>query len=217
MGPLLTIKPAPGGAVSEDHSHTVPAPTGNGRYFAYGFSGVYDAEADRWLLTGFGGHDGYFAWGESHDEVRYVIGFVEGGGEYGWNRGAPAITEPPFDELSYRVTGTGSCLNLRAQPDRDGAVLRCLPDGTRVTAAMPPPLEANGCGRWSARASYVARSCYPATTGRMEAGYGNAPSTNWVYVGTEDGREGWVAHHAGVPCGQMRYLERIPPERDPRR
>ena len=78
------------------------------------------------------------------------------------------------------------------------------PDGTRV-APVVPPLEAGTC----AQVSYWARSCHPATTRQFD-GYS---TIHWVYVRTEEGREGWVAHHAGAHPGHPRYLERIPPER----
>ncbi len=200
---IVALPPAPLGAPWSEGP--LPAPTGDGRYFAYGLAGVYDAEADRWILTGFGPQDrGVAAWGESHEEVNYWLGLDDGGVVYIWSLGEPEITMPPFEELIYRVTGTGSCLNLRAAPDVEGSVLRCLPDGTRVAPVVPPP-EAGTC----AQVSWRARSCYPATRRQV---HGDS-SIHWVYVRTEEGREGWVAHHAGAHPGHPRYLERIPPER----
>ena len=148
---LPTVPPGPLSAQGP-----VPAPTSDGRYFAYEFAGVYDAARDRWISPGFAlpadspphayreafRNWGPVLWGETHDELRY------GSGE--WDRGVlnegwlgvifdwallhPRIEFPPFDnELSFVVARTGGCVDLREQPGEGALALDCLPDGTRVS------------------------------------------------------------------------------------
>ena len=159
----------------------VPAPTGDGRYFAYGFAGVYDAGTDRWTLTGFDdAHWGPFSWGETHEEMRYELGYW-GEGWFGWNLTEPRIEFPPFEEIAFRIAATDSCLDLRDKPNSMATVLDCVPDGTRVIAAMPQLDEASCLGR------YTMGTCLPMT--RVEDG-----ALGWVYVRVESGVSGWVAH-----------------------
>ena len=162
----------------------VPAPTGDGRYFAYDFAGVYDAETDRWTLTGFDdAHWGLFSWGETHEEMRYALGYW-GEGSLNWGLTEPRIEFPPFEEIAFRVTGTGSCLNVRDDPNSMAPVLDCLPDDTRVIATMPPLGEA------SCLEHFTIGTCLPMTRveDRVEV------LLPWVYIRTEWGIEGWVAH-----------------------
>ena len=163
----------------------VPAPTGDGRYFAYGFTVVYDAYGNRWLRTAHkslvrppdaGGVrvDFSFEWGETHEEI-YALSEWWGGLVFDWLLlRQPRIEFPPFDdELGFHVARTGSCLNLWHS---SGDVLDCLPDGASVSLVREyePPLEP-----W----------------GMFDAGL--QPDVNygedWIYVRTADGREGWVA------------------------
>lgn len=149
----------------------VPAPTGDGRYFAYEFAGVYDSVRDRWISPGFALSTdsqpharreefrdwGPVRWGENHEELRYESGdwdrawLDEGwfGGLYDWTLLPPSLEIPPFDNnLSFVVARTGGCVDLREQPPEQALALDCLPDGTRVSLsgdawgpAFPHPLS----------------------------------------------------------------------------
>ena len=140
----------------------VPAPTGDGRYFAYDFAGVYDASTDRWIRTGFDNADwGPFSWGETHEEMRYTLAYW-GEGVFTWSLTEPRIEFPPFEEMAFRVAGTDSCLNLRDEPGSMAPVVDCLPDDTRVIATLPPLDEASCLG------SFTIGTCLPMT--RVEFG-----------------------------------------------
>ena len=167
----------------------VPAPTGDGRYFAYEFAGVYDAARDRWISPGFAlpsdspphayqetfRNWGPVLWAETHDELRYGSGewdtvLREGwfGGVFEWALLHPRIEFPPFDnELSFVVARTGGCVDLREQPGEGALALDCLPDGTGVFL--------NYDARWSARPNPL-----------------SSANDTLVRVRTEDDLEGWV-------------------------
>ena len=125
----------------------VPAPTGDGCYFAYGFTGVHNACEDRWARAEFGeGVWGPFSWSRTHHEMWYALGYW-GEGEVDWLLLPPRIEFPPFDDaITFRVVRTGSCLYLRAKPNPEAATLDCLPDGARLTFVerADPPREGFG-------------------------------------------------------------------------
>ena len=151
----------------------VPAPTGDGRYFAYRFPSVYDACDERWIRTATVPtdinalpDDFPFLWGETHEELYEATNFWDGL-LFGWVLLQPKMELPPFgDSMNFRVAHTASCLRLR----KSGNVLGCLPDGTRVSLLREgvPPLQ-------------------------LLDVYDAEVSTSWVFVRTEDGLEGWVA------------------------
>ena len=185
---------------------TLASPTGGDRFFVETYTnwetytkahdfreeivGLYDAHHDRWhtavLLSGsrYGDYDylrpSWPSWGTSESELRLTFagGKATGGGLYLFSE--PKIELPPFsEEFAFRVARTGSCLHLRDIPDSGGAVLDCLPDGTRVVLSQSE--------EWAA------------------LDWSNRPSVDWwrgnrdccdfgVFVRTEDGLEGWVAH-----------------------
>ena len=170
----------------------IPAPTGDGRYFAYEFAGVYDAARDRWISTGFAlpidhpphayreafGNWGPVLWGETHDELRYGSGewdtVLHGGwfgGVFDWALLHPRIEFPPFDnELSFVIARTEGCVDLREQPGEEALALDCLPDGTGVFLSYD--------ARWSARPNPL-----------------SSANDTLVRIRTEDGLEGWVPDH----------------------
>lgn len=159
----------------------VPAPTGNGCYFAWDTEGVYDACTDRWTLSGLRGRGASVSWGETHEELRYELG-DESEAPILWSTYPPRIEYPPFPELAFRVTGTAPCLDLLDAPNVDAQVLDCLPLETRVIAVVPPIEEA------SCRMDY---SCLPAITGW------DPPA--WAYVRVAAGLQGWVAYMTDDP------------------
>ena len=167
----------------------VPGPTGDGRYFAYEFAGVYDAEQGEWKHVDFVSRTDdsevpwdLTSWGATHDEVHYQTGqwgplwSWDGwfGGLFTWFLLQPKIEFPPFDdELSFLVARTGSCLELYDPLDADGGVLGCLLDGTRVSLARPPD------------GVYHPETHFSQTLQLTGSG--------WVLVRTEAGLEGWVS------------------------
>ena len=161
----------------------VPAPTGDGCYFAWAMSGVYDACEDRWIPTGFSYFIGFASWGETHHEMRYIVGGYWGEGSVEWLLLPPRIEFPPFDDtVAFRVARTESCLVLRADPDAEAAALDCLPDGARLTFAErtdPHGVREDG---WLEHPSIKVGSFI---------GAGGSP--RWVYVRAESGIRGWVA------------------------
>ena len=162
----------------------LPAPTGDGRYFAYDLAGVYDRQADRWIVSGlpaFGSgmsSSAFPFWGESHREVAYA--FLGGdASRVSWLLLPPAIEFPPFsDAEAFRVARTGSCLRLREKPGIHSPVKACLPDGTRlVMVERDAPRD-----EYRQRHPWVSRA-------ESESGLFGW----WVYVRTEQGTEAWVS------------------------
>ena len=170
----------------------VTVATGSDRFFAgryrvfgddseEGRGGValYDAHSGRWHLAEIRTHQPesdtygdplfylYPFWPEDagERELVMVVGthIFRGGGPMVLNR--TALEFPPFpEELAFRVARTGSCLRVRAGPGEWGAIVDCLPDGTRVVVSGGP--------------------FNPDQISVVE----------WVHVRTESGREGWVGH-----------------------
>ncbi|MYA20611.1 MAG: hypothetical protein F4Z25_10235 [Chloroflexi bacterium] len=182
---LPTVPPGPRWAFGP-----VPSPTGEGRYFAYDFAGVYDAAQDRWIAPGFAlstdsqprarreefQSRGPVLWGETHEELRYGSGewdsetFTEGwfGGLFDWSLLHPRIEFAPFDNrLSFVVARTEDCVDLREHPEEEALVLACLPHGSGVYL--------------SEDASWYARPHF-----------GSSVSDTLIRVRTEDGLEGWL-------------------------
>lgn len=166
----------------------VPAPTGDGCYFAAELSGVYDACEDRWIPTGFSYGIGNASWGETHHEMRYIVGGYWGEGWVEWLLLPPRIEFPPFDDtVAFRVARTESCLVLRADPATEAAALDCLPDGARLTFAQradPPGVPEDEDG-------YLLPLEHPSIKVGSFIGAGGSP--RWVYVRAESGITGWVA------------------------
>lgn len=145
-----------------------PAPTGDGCFFGYG-PNVYDACEDRWFDYGWSSPDGPAGWGATYRERWFVPRYYWGEGWVEWLLLPPKMEFPPFDdEIAFRVTGTGSCLSLREQPDADAVVRDCLPDGSRLRFV------------------------------KLEETLGYRPGlyrgSVWVYVRAESGVQGWVSH-----------------------
>ncbi|MYE46321.1 MAG: hypothetical protein F4X25_06130 [Chloroflexi bacterium] len=182
---LVALPPIPSPAEwFEWPPRPVPAPTGDGRFFAWDYAGVYDAESDRWTLTGFRGQFGPFSWGETHEEMRYTLAY-SGEGLIGWRSSPPRIEFPPFAEVAFRVAGTGSCLNLRDDPSSKARVLDCLPDGERLIAAVPPLAEASCADGISDLVS-----CLPMARDEWT----DEQVLQWVYVRAASGLGGWAAY-----------------------
>ena len=161
----------------------IPAATGADRHFAWyaPYRGVqlYDALDQSWGLPVAREYTAIMppSWGEDHRELRFAF----------WPplamwRGCdipllapPKIERPPFDEgFTFRVARGESCLPLRAEPDAEGRIRDCLAEGTR--------LRLSTSREWAEAASHD-----------------RDPSIAWsdgyqVYVRTDDGTEGWVAH-----------------------
>ena len=161
----------------------IPAPTGADRQFAWyaPYRGVqlYDALDRSWGSPVASERTAIMppSWGEDHRELRFAL----------WPPLAkwgvcdipflapPKIEAPPFDErFAFRVARGESCLPLRAEPDAEGRVLDCLPTGTRLLLSA---------SREWAEAAVHDRD--PSIA--WSDGY-------WIYVHTDDGAEGWVAH-----------------------
>ena len=163
----------------------VPAPSGDGRYFSYEFVGVYDAQEGDWKGVDFASVDvtrgwpkseaswDFTRWGATHEEIHYQTGewspFWQWDGWFGahvvWYLLQPKVELPPFDELTFVVARTRSCLGIYDAPD-GGAVLGCLPDGTRLSWTRP--------------------------SGRAEHPYSHLGAGH-LHVRTADGIEGWVS------------------------
>lgn len=88
------------------------------------------------------------------------------------------VVRPPFPDRMELIIGlpADECLNLRAEPG--GPVLTCLPGGTVVSAAQPPP---------------------PAHRSEVNSGapYTFSHGHGWIYVETAPGQQGWVAYGEG--------------------
>ena len=187
---LVYLPPAPIGAGWS--MGPVPAPTGDGRYFAYDFAGIFDIQENQWILPGFDGHWGPFSWGETHEEMRYEIGYW-GEGWVEWLLLPPKIDFPPFrDEIAFRVARTDSCLYLRAAPSTSGASLACLPDGSRLLFIQPaelPDYDLDAAGDYPG-----VEQPHPSVQYTRRAGTDDSATQDWIRVRTGDGLEGWVAH-----------------------
>ena len=154
----------------------VPAPTGGGRYFGYGWR-VYDAAEDRW--RGPGQAWGWLSWwGDSHRERWFQYPIYTGAKAQSWLLLPPKIEFPPFtEETAFRVARTGSCLRLREEPDEESRVLDCLPDGERLLF-----VERDGEPERYVPGELALHPSISSTRGV------------WVRVTTEGGTEGWVSH-----------------------
>ena len=74
--PVLSYLPRSDSTDVGQNTGPVPAPTGDGCYFGYDFSGVYDYCRDRWTRLIFQSRMwGPFSWGATHHEMRYSIGY----------------------------------------------------------------------------------------------------------------------------------------------
>ena len=186
-GNLLRVRPQPE-IVRLPHYGGVPAPTGDGCYFAPHLAGVYNACEDRWIPTGFFHGNGIASWGETHREIRYVLGGYWGEGWVEWLLLPPRIEFPPFDNtVAFRVARTEGCLVLRADPDAEAAALNCLPDGARLTFAerTDPP------GQREDEQGYLLPLEHPSIKVGSFRSAGGFP--RWIYVRAETGVTGWVA------------------------
>ena len=180
VGPEPALTPLPAGWPGPE-----AAPTEGGRYFGYAHR-VYDLVRDRWHdPTGGEAWHVDWRWGDSHRERWFHPLYPEGGGIYRWLLLPPRIEfPPPSDGIAFRVAGTGSCLRLREEPDADGRVLDCLPDGERLLFAdSGVEVEQNWSGGPASPHSSIALERLKHYELRV-----------WVYVRTEDGAEGWVSH-----------------------
>ena len=157
----------PSGAPAERGSQA--APTGGGRYMAYG-PGVYDVDEERWSGPGEVSW-GESWWGDTHRERWFTIREFRGGVEHRQILLPPKIQLPPFDdEIALRVAGTGGCLALREEPGTDNPTRECLPDGERLILAEPDT---------------------PRDDSRpFHTSIGVAEAALWVHVRTEDRRRG---------------------------
>ena len=155
-----------------------PALAGDGCYFFYHRTGIYDYCRDRWIATdAFSEHWGPFEWDDDELEMRYYHAYWGEGPIYRMAYGPPEIEFPPFDDdFVFRVARTGSCLYLREHPDAQAAVLDCLPDGSRVVSG--PGLHQFGD-----------REIGPIWMAVAE----DYSVTSWIHVRTASGAEGWVA------------------------
>ena len=140
-----------------------PAPGGDGRYFAEGRFGIYDAILDRWIPPPFspsGPAPDYWwsDWTSDGDELRYVPSEDLGHSIVPeWILLQPKIEIPPLgEEAAFRVIGAGTCVEL----SDEGRHIDCLDDGTRVVSAS--------------------------------GGYSHRDGSFGIRVRTHDGSEGWV-------------------------
>ena len=161
----------------------IPAATGADRHFAWyaPYRGVqlYDALDQSWGLPVAREYTAIMppSWGEDHRELRFA--FWPPLAKWGVCDipllAPPKIERPPFDEgFTFRVARGESCLPLRAEPDAGGRVRDCLVEGTRLLLSASR--------EWAEGAVHD-----------------RDPSIAWsdgyqVYVRTDDGTEGWVAH-----------------------
>ena len=182
---LVRVQPKP--AVLEllewaGHHGPEPAPTGDGRYFASGRT-VYDAFEGRWAEPASVSSPLIISWwGDSYRERWFLPVDYAGEGWVEWLLLPPSIEFPPFsEEIAFRVARTGDCLHLREEPDREAAILDCLPDATRlVFVQQDHPSEQDPH-------YYGLALVHPSLEGLPA-------QSPWVYVRTEDGVEGWVSH-----------------------
>ena len=161
----------------------IPAPTGADRHFAWyaPYRGVrlYDALKQSWGIPVASERTAIRppSWGEDHRELRFALWppLAKWGACDIPLLAPPKIESPPFDEgFIFRVARGESCLPLRAEPGAGGRVRDCLSAGTRLLLSA---------SREKAEAAVHSRD----------------PSIAWsdgyqVYVRTDEGAEGWVAH-----------------------
>ena len=184
---LIDLPNVPDGVAGSGGSRLArpaPAPTGDGRYFAYDLAGVYDRQDERWILSGFppGLTAGFTVpiWGNDHRELTYWF-FEELFPWAEWLLLPPVIEFPPFrDAITFRVARTGSCLRLRAAPGEEGEITDCLADGERLTL-----IEKN-------EPPYYDPHLHPSVYRTSNPGR-DAPPTWWISVRTDEGAEGWVS------------------------
>ena len=156
----LPRPPLPGGG-----SAPVPAPAGDGRYFAYDFAGIYDARSDRWILAPSGPGNGPFSWDADGDELQLTFTYW-GEGRAIWLLLQPRLEFPPLGEGAvFRVAGPDACHELHTT-SQSGDVIACLPSGARLVFV----------------GSVVAIDLYGAPL-----------DSPWVRVRTDDGVVGWMS------------------------
>lgn len=117
-------------------------------------------------------------WGDSSKEFRFAF-MPEPGGD-GWDgvlvSFPPKVDTPPYSEFLLQVRDPAKeCLNLRAGHNRAAQVVRCLPDGTKLSLADATGLERH----------LVLPSLWD-------------DGMQWLYVQTEAGETGWVSLSAEV-------------------
>ena len=204
----LVYRPgAPSGWYGWSGPAPLPAPVGDDRFFSYGRLGLYDAHEDRWSIARLpeayvyteATPDHHAPWGTTDREMRFRLGHGGHGGGVCIFAGYPRIEFPPFnDESVLRVARTGSCLYLRAESGKEGGILDCLPEGTRLVPRISAEwAEALGYdGRhdeWPDGFGFSGPSLEWACVGSGECSAYDSYGY-WVYVRTDDGAEGWVAH-----------------------
>jgi hypothetical protein len=180
----LPIPENPGEDWFRNPSRLAPVPSPwDTDLFSYGRVTLYDSSTGKFVNAPMpeDGPGHLAAWGTAPaEEMRFIFPhFHHGiGGPAGL---LPAKVEyPPFDDsLVVRVTGAGTCLNLRAAPAMAAEVVDCLVDGTELLLE-PEPNGGEG------------REPGVATTGVI--GHSNwQDGQSYVRVVTGNGRAGWVA------------------------
>ena len=151
----------------------IPAPDRPG-LFAVGHTGVLELGSGRQVAAKVSGEIWFGhvpPWGKTSAEIRFALPH---GGHGGGGPGtflSPRIEYPPFDDrFAFRVTGTGSCLNLRSLPSGSASTSGCLPDGSGVALSDPPP---------------------GLPYGKLAAWF--ADETLWIHIRIASGEEGWVS------------------------
>ena len=163
----------PLGLTEDDARAPIPAPA-NARLLALGHTAVLAVGGDGPLAANVLGETWFGhvpPWGTTSSELRFTLPHGAHGVGYRGTFLAPRIEYPPFDDrLAFRVTGTGSCLNLRSSPSLGASTSTCLPDGSAVDLSDPQPGPPNG---------------------RLAAWF--AEESLWVHVRTAGGDEGWAS------------------------
>ncbi len=159
-------------AVEDNYAGPIPAPD-RPNLLAMGHHAVLDTASGRTVSANVS--DEWPAdiapWGSTSREIRF--GLPHGGHGGGGQKALldARIERPPFDNtFTFRVSGTGSCLNLRTSPALGAETVACLPDGTRVSLADPAPGPPFG-----------KLAVWP------------ADEMLWIHVQTQGGRSGWVS------------------------
>ncbi|MCC7365173.1 MAG: SH3 domain-containing protein [Dehalococcoidia bacterium] len=159
----------------------VPAPF-DADLLSFGRFYLYNRRTGSWFIPDLEDENGPAHWGGDDSpwagrpgEMMFALGH---GGHGGMN--SPILIEPWVDRppiaglpaMRFRVSGTGSCLNLRELPSQDSPVLACLADGTMLT------LDPDGAILWE----------------NATQGYSTAYDETgaWVLVRTAAGKRGWV-------------------------